>query len=130
MKLSVEPQLVQAEHSVEFLENFEHYTAAQRENLRLWRPLGACKGSDTGLFYSDLEEPTREAKAICRGCPVRAECLEYALVCRETEGVWGGMSEKERRRVEKRLRYRSTWSRSAWYNLKKEIDLLLQRHIR
>ena len=42
---------------------------------------------------------TREAKEVCRGCVVREECLEYALANGEKFGIWGGMSERERRRI-------------------------------
>lgn len=47
----------------------------------------------------ERSQATREAKAICRGCPVRRECLAYALANREPFGIWGGCSERERRRL-------------------------------
>jgi WhiB family transcriptional regulator, redox-sensing transcriptional regulator len=70
-----------------------------------WQWRAACRGEDTGLFYppSDTEvrdvKLTRErkAKAICAGCPVRIECLEYAVRIREPHGIWGGLNELERR---------------------------------
>jgi hypothetical protein len=64
----------------------------------------ACKGADTDLFFGpDAEFVTArrqreaKAKAICAGCPVRAGCLEYALDTREAYGIWGGLTEDERR---------------------------------
>jgi WhiB family redox-sensing transcriptional regulator len=51
------------------------------------------------IFYPVSDEDAEEAKAICRGCPVRETCLEFALVNRERDGVWGGATERERRRM-------------------------------
>lgn len=58
----------------------------------------ACAGL-TDLFFPERGESTREAKAVCRACPVKAECLEWALDAGEKHGIWGGLSERERRRV-------------------------------
>ena len=68
-----------------------------------WRALAACKGS-TALFYTERGEPTAEAKAVCAGCPVRAECLDDALEHNERFGVWGGKSERQRRDIAHRRR--------------------------
>ena len=64
-----------------------------------WRLRGACNGLDPAVFYPDSEENAEEAKAICASCPVRLSCLEHALTMRERDGVWGGTTEKERRRI-------------------------------
>ena len=64
-----------------------------------WRDRGACRGLDPEVFYPDEEEDPIEAKAICGGCHVRVTCLEHALRYREKEGVWGGCTERERRRI-------------------------------
>ncbi|HEX9260095.1 MAG TPA: WhiB family transcriptional regulator [Acidimicrobiales bacterium] len=64
-----------------------------------WRDRGACKGLDPLLFYPEDEEASVEAKAICDQCHVRGSCLEHALMNREKEGVWGGATERERRRI-------------------------------
>ena len=66
-----------------------------------WRKQGACRGISADVFYPDSEEEidAAEAKAICADCPVRQACLEYALAHREREGVWGGATERERRRL-------------------------------
>lgn len=91
-------------------------------NAMPWVPLAACAGVDPALFFPDDEdlpwtelarctevdpsiffpgkgEPAREAKTVCAGCEVRAECLEYAVDNGERFGVWGGLSERERRKV-------------------------------
>ena len=64
-----------------------------------WRQRGACNGLDPAVFFPDSEENAEEAKAICDICPVRLSCLEHALAMRERDGVWGGMTERERRRI-------------------------------
>ncbi len=69
-----------------------------------WREDAACRGLDTDIFFPDTQEDAEEAKAICAICPVREECLEYALATRQDDGVWGGMTETERRRLRRRLR--------------------------
>jgi len=66
-----------------------------------WRNRGACRGLSTAVFYpdSDRDEEAGEAKAVCAMCTVRQHCLDYALDNREHEGVWGGATERERRRI-------------------------------
>ncbi|MDP9071788.1 MAG: WhiB family transcriptional regulator [Actinomycetota bacterium] len=51
------------------------------------------------MFYPASDEEAEEAKAICATCPVRQACLEHALANRERDGVWGGATERERRRM-------------------------------
>ncbi len=64
-----------------------------------WRKQGACNGLDPDVFFPDSEAAAEEAKAICNTCMVRASCLEHAIVVREKDGVWGGATERERRRI-------------------------------
>ena len=64
-----------------------------------WRQRGACRGLDPSIFYPASDEEAGEAKAICATCAVRELCLEYALATRERDGVWGGATERERRRM-------------------------------
>jgi WhiB family redox-sensing transcriptional regulator len=66
---------------------------------RRWQERANCLGVDPDLFFPERGASTREAKAVCRSCEVRAECLEYALDHGEKFGIWGGLSERERRRV-------------------------------
>ena len=65
----------------------------------MWRKRAACRGIDPEVFYPPSDEEAEEAKAICSMCPVRQACLEHALAYREREGVWGGATERERRRI-------------------------------
>ncbi|MGQ0805315.1 MAG: WhiB family transcriptional regulator [Actinomycetota bacterium] len=71
-----------------------------------WREFARCRGVDPEVFYpvSDDDDAADEAKSICALCPVREACLEYALSTREKNGVWGGLTERERRRVLRRRR--------------------------
>jgi len=64
-----------------------------------WRMLGACRGLDASLFYPDEDDTADEAKLVCEHCSVRVACLDYALANREKVGVWGGATERERRRL-------------------------------
>ena len=66
---------------------------------RRWQERANCLGVDPDLFFPERGASTREAKSVCRGCDVRLECLEYALGHGEKFGIWGGLSERERRRV-------------------------------
>jgi WhiB family redox-sensing transcriptional regulator len=64
-----------------------------------WRDRGSCRGLDPEIFYPETDEEADEAKAVCAQCGVQAACLEHALRHREKEGVWGGATERERRRI-------------------------------
>ncbi len=64
-----------------------------------WRYRGACRGLDPDIFYPVSEEEAGPAKGVCGTCTVQQQCLEFALANREREGVWGGATEKERRRI-------------------------------
>ncbi|MHB8510609.1 MAG: WhiB family transcriptional regulator [Actinomycetota bacterium] len=72
-----------------------------------WQALASCRGADASLFFSPgtFETPDQKsaresvAKSICAECPVRAQCLDFALATREPYGIWGGLNESERRRM-------------------------------
>lgn len=61
--------------------------------------LGACRGLDAGLFYPETDEEAEIAKQVCDQCGVQQMCLDFALTRREKVGVWGGATERERRRL-------------------------------
>ena len=67
-----------------------------------WQEQALCAETDPEAFFPEKGGSTREAKKICTGCEVKAQCLEYALANDERFGIWGGLSERERRRVKKR----------------------------
>jgi WhiB family redox-sensing transcriptional regulator len=70
-----------------------------------WQFRGACRGEDPALFFApshiehkhERDQREGKAKAICHRCPVRVDCLDYAIATREGHGVWGGLNELERR---------------------------------
>jgi WhiB family redox-sensing transcriptional regulator len=72
---------------------------------RSWQPVALCRGSHSHLFFppssaerkEERERREMRAKSICNVCPVNMECLEYALEIREPYGIWGGLTETERR---------------------------------
>ncbi len=76
-------------------------TQKERADMKsmAWRSQARCKGIDPEVFYPISDEEADEAKSICAECPVRVACLEFALAARERDGVWGGATEKERRRI-------------------------------
>ena len=67
-----------------------------------WQERALCAQTDPEAFFPEKGGSTREAKRICLGCDVRSECLEYALAHDERFGIWGGLSERERRKLKKR----------------------------
>ena len=77
-----------------------------------WRQHAACRGIDAAVFYPGSEEEAEAAKAVCAGCLVRQPCLEYALAVRERDGVWGGATEKERRRLIRQRRQSASTERA------------------
>lgn len=68
-----------------------------------WHELALCAQTDPEAFFPEKGGSTREAKRVCASCPVAAQCLEYALENDERFGIWGGMSERERRRLKRRI---------------------------
>lgn len=66
-----------------------------------WAADAKCLNADPDVFFPEKGGSTREAKRICAECPVRLECLEYALEQDERFGIWGGMSERERRKLKR-----------------------------
>ena len=74
---------------------------------RSWQPVALCRGNHSHLFFppstaerkDERERRELRAKSICGVCPVKAQCLEYAMEIREPYGIWGGLTESERRTV-------------------------------
>ena len=72
------------------------------DDVQSWQERALCAETDPEAFFPEKGGSTREAKKICTGCEVRAECLEFALANDERFGIWGGLSERERRRLRRR----------------------------
>ncbi|MFA4080136.1 WhiB family transcriptional regulator [Mycobacteroides salmoniphilum] len=66
-----------------------------------WQEKALCAQTDPEAFFPEKGGSTREAKRICQGCEVKDECLESALANDERFGIWGGLSERERRRLKR-----------------------------
>ena len=86
-------------------------------DVSTWREDAACRDSDPDLFFpvgttGGAVEETRAAIALCLRCPVREQCLEFAMVTNQRDGVWGATSEEDRRRM-----------RSAWLAARRRRDL-------
>lgn len=93
----------------------DHYNIDERPHLLLlsngfgnlldqdeqWQEKALCAQTDPEAFFPDKGGSTREAKRICQGCEVKDECLEYAMNNDERFGIWGGLSERERRRLKR-----------------------------
>lgn len=67
-----------------------------------WQERALCAQTDPEAFFPEKGGSTREAKKVCLTCEVRDDCLEYALMNDERFGIWGGLSERERRKLKKR----------------------------
>ncbi|NYF11517.1 WhiB family redox-sensing transcriptional regulator [Leifsonia sp. AK011] len=72
------------------------------ENPLAWQSDSLCAQTDPEAFFPEKGGSTRDAKKICGSCEVRTQCLEYALANDERFGIWGGLSERERRKLRKR----------------------------
>ncbi len=77
-------------------------TASEGSEEASWQERALCAQTDPEAFFPEKGGSTREAKKVCVGCEVTAECLEYALAHDERFGIWGGLSERERRKLKKR----------------------------
>lgn len=86
----------------------EYELIAERED---WMQDGACRGVDPEMFFPTRGGDSATAKKVCEGCPVKDECLDYALRTCQKYGVWGGVSERERRALRKEARV----ERAAFY---------------
>lgn len=71
----------------------------QEEETLAWQADALCAQTDPESFFPEKGGSTREAKRICDSCEVRSECLDYALQNDERFGIWGGLSERERRKL-------------------------------
>lgn len=74
----------------------------EEENPLAWQSDSLCAQTDPEAFFPEKGGSTRDAKKICGSCEVRNQCLEYALENDERFGIWGGLSERERRKLRKR----------------------------
>jgi WhiB family transcriptional regulator, redox-sensing transcriptional regulator len=71
-----------------------------------WMDFALCRGMDPDLWFPTKGDVAtgEAAKAICAQCPARMPCMEFAVATRETFGIWGGTSERQRQRIRKQRR--------------------------
>lgn len=82
------------------MEDFDRLPLDEAEEME-WQGRALCAETDPEAFFPEKGGSTREAKRVCQSCEVKAECLDYALANDERFGIWGGLSERERRRLKK-----------------------------
>jgi WhiB family redox-sensing transcriptional regulator len=70
-----------------------------RQEIPEWVSRGLCGQVDPELFFPEKGGSTKEARRVCMACEVRVQCLDWALETGERTGIWGGVSERERRRM-------------------------------
>lgn len=69
-----------------------------------WADRAACEGQPGSMFFPGPGDSNAPAKAVCARCPVRADCLEFAVATSQHHGIWGGLSERERERLRRARR--------------------------
>ena len=80
------------------------YGTDEDEGELAWQAEALCAQTDPEAFFPEKGGSTRDAKRVCSECPVSTACLDYALAKDERFGIWGGMSERERRRLRRQSR--------------------------
>jgi WhiB family redox-sensing transcriptional regulator len=88
-------------HELQLVTSFELNDTAEDEGDQSWQERALCAQTDPEAFFPEKGGSTRDAKRVCVGCDVRGDCLEYALEHDERFGIWGGLSERERRKLKK-----------------------------
>lgn len=79
------------------------FGSTDEDSALAWQERALCAQTDPEAFFPEKGGSTREAKKVCTRCDVRAECLEYALAHDERFGIWGGLSERERRKLKRHV---------------------------
>jgi len=88
-----------------YADRWDEWAAARLANADTdWQADAKCAGMPADLFFPEQGSHTASSagKKVCKTCPVTAACLEYAVVTRQLVGIWGGLTEEERRRMRRR----------------------------
>ena len=88
-------------HKLQLISNVGLIELVEEEGELSWQERALCAQTDPEAFFPEKGGSTRDAKKVCVGCDVRGTCLEYALAHDERFGIWGGLSERERRKFKK-----------------------------
>jgi WhiB family transcriptional regulator, redox-sensing transcriptional regulator len=86
---------------------------ARSDTARGWAARALCVGFDPEAFFPPRDAPATEARAICAACPVRGQCLAYAVTADERFGIWGGLDPRQRHAVRRRLERRGSSASSG-----------------
>lgn len=98
MELDDEAKMRQRAAEMAELERLiDEETPDEESDELAWQDRALCAQTDPNAFFPEKGESLKSAKAVCGACPVRGECLEYALNNKMRFGIWGGLSERERR---------------------------------
>ncbi|MDP9801346.1 WhiB family redox-sensing transcriptional regulator [Arcanobacterium wilhelmae] len=95
-----------AQRLMEGIFNLGYGTATPAEDLS-WMEDALCAQTDPDIFYPEKGGSTAPATSICRNCPVRAECLDYAVTNDIRHGIWGGTSDNDRKRMSRERKARA-----------------------
>jgi WhiB family redox-sensing transcriptional regulator len=78
------------------------------DTARGWAARALCVGSDPEAFFPAADDAAAEARSICAACPVRGQCLAYAVTADELFGIWGGLDPQQRRTLRRRVEWRGS----------------------
>lgn len=96
------------------------------DDTREWTVDAACRTVDLDVFFPGRGESTGPAESVCAGCPVRVDCLVFAVTNGELYGVWGGVGERSRRRIRERISC-SVGIRGAWATVSADVVVAAAR---
>lgn len=87
----------------DLFDGLEPRLAVPTTDERPWAAFAVCRDRDPDAFFPLTPEGERDAIRVCQGCPVQMDCLEFALEAKVRFGVWGGVTEKQRRTLERQI---------------------------
>jgi len=93
----------------------------ERVKNESWRDKAKCHGTNPELFFSVAKEDITAAKNFCADCPVKEACLDFAMTSHQEHGVWGGMSEKDRRNISRNRRHIGGVATKSQYRTKSAL---------
>lgn len=109
--MGMEPSIgcVEASVSVQLSDSAAIFPTRESAEPRVWRVGAACRDTDPDLFFpvgqtGPAIAHIANAKAVCETCEVQIECLEYALMTNQDAGIWGGLTEDDRRKIRRERR--------------------------
>jgi WhiB family redox-sensing transcriptional regulator len=102
------PRLIRTANGTELVLLGKVSAEVTTARLGQWAQHALCAQTNSEIFFPAHDDPGTEAKQICRPCPVRRECLSFALTNDERFGIWGGLDPEERRNLRRSLQRRKS----------------------